>query len=253
MLLAHPLTKGLDLDDPRTTRLRRQIIQEKKFLRGIYQEWYKELVSRLTKNEKPVLELGSGAGFLTKYIANLITSDVAVSLWLSVVVDGQRVPFDDESLHAMAMINVFHHIPRVVDFLDEATQCIEPGGLLLMIEPWVTRWSTWIYRKFHHEPFSPDAEQWEFPLSGPLSGANMALPWIVFERDREIFETNFPAWEIEVHNLSLPFRYLLSGGVSMPGFTYGLWRRLERWINPWMHYWAMFALIVLMKRYGTDN
>jgi hypothetical protein len=31
--LAHPLTKGLDIDDPRTTHLRLQIIQEKSFLR----------------------------------------------------------------------------------------------------------------------------------------------------------------------------------------------------------------------------
>ena len=28
--LAHPLTRELDLDDPRTTQLRRQIIQEKR-------------------------------------------------------------------------------------------------------------------------------------------------------------------------------------------------------------------------------
>jgi hypothetical protein len=37
-LLAHPLTCGLDLDDPRTTELRRRIIQEKSFLRQIYQD-----------------------------------------------------------------------------------------------------------------------------------------------------------------------------------------------------------------------
>ena len=39
-LLEHPLTKSLDLDDPKTTVLRKRIIQEKPFLRKIYKEWY---------------------------------------------------------------------------------------------------------------------------------------------------------------------------------------------------------------------
>jgi hypothetical protein len=38
--LAHPLTRGLDINDPNVTHLRRRIIQEKPFLRKIYQEWY---------------------------------------------------------------------------------------------------------------------------------------------------------------------------------------------------------------------
>ena len=45
--LAHPLTRGLDIDDPRTTHLRQQIIQEKSFLRQIYQEWYQAIVAAL--------------------------------------------------------------------------------------------------------------------------------------------------------------------------------------------------------------
>ena len=33
--LTHPLTRGLDIDDPRTTELRRRVILEKPFLRLI--------------------------------------------------------------------------------------------------------------------------------------------------------------------------------------------------------------------------
>ena len=61
---------------------------------------------------------------------------------------------------------------------------------------WVTRWSRWIYGRFHHEPFDPQRADWEFPLSGPLSGANGALPWIIFQRDREQFERE---WAPELH------------------------------------------------------
>ena len=43
----HPLTRGLDLDDPRTTHLRRRILAEKPFLRKIYEEWYERIAASL--------------------------------------------------------------------------------------------------------------------------------------------------------------------------------------------------------------
>jgi hypothetical protein len=61
-LLAHPLTKGIDLDDPRTTQLRLQIIRQKGFLRQIYAEWYTSIVEALPSNDGAVLELGAGGG-----------------------------------------------------------------------------------------------------------------------------------------------------------------------------------------------
>ncbi len=120
-----------------------------------------------------------------------------------------------------------------------------------MIEPWVTKWSTQVFQRLHHEPFQPHAETWEFPSSGPLSGANGALPWIMFERDRSVFEQEFPEWRIRTIRPIMPFRYLVSGGVSlrqlMPAWSFNLWLGLERALSPWMHRLAMFANIVLMK------
>lgn len=46
-LLAHPFTRGLDLDDPETTALRRRINQEKHFLHALYREWYAELMAAI--------------------------------------------------------------------------------------------------------------------------------------------------------------------------------------------------------------
>ena len=121
-----------------------------------------------------------------------------------------------------------------------------------MVEPWVTAWSRLVYSKLHHEPFRPDANEWQFPSSGPLSGANGALPWIIFERDRSQFEREFPEFKIEFVELTMPFRYLVSGGVSMralmPGWTFGLWRRLEHRLRSQLSQLAMFAYIVLRKR-----
>ena len=108
-----------------------------------------------------------------------------------------------------------------------------------------------IYPNFHHEPFEPQATDWGFSSTGPLSGSNQALPWIVFERDKEKFKRDFPLLQILLVQPMMPFRYLLSGGVSMrsfmPGWSYGFWRWLEGLFTKKMHQWGMFALIVLEK------
>jgi hypothetical protein len=118
-----------------------------------------------------------------------------------------------------------------------------------MIEPWVTPWSRFIYRHLHHEPFDPLVKDWEFSSSGPLSGANIALPWIVFGRDRRVFEREFTQWRIEKIRHDMPFAYLLSGGVSlrslMPGWSFHAWRKLESLLSPYYECCAMFAKIVL--------
>jgi hypothetical protein len=121
-----------------------------------------------------------------------------------------------------------------------------------MIEPWVTPWSRFVYGRFHHEPFQPDAATWSIAASGPLSGANGALPWIVFARDRQRFLREHPEWVIRAIDLQMPFRYLASGGVSLrslsPGWSFGLWRGVERLVAPWMAQWAMFATIVIERQ-----
>ena len=251
-LLAHPLTAGLRLDDPATTKLRRCIISSKPFLAAIYREWYSILAAELPHGRGAVVELGSGAGYCDRYIPGVITSDVFSYRTVQLVADAQEMPFHNGSLRAIVFTDVMHHIPDVRRFFAEASRCLRPGGRILMIEPWVTPWSRFIYERFHHEPFLPDADSWSFPSTGPLSGANGAIPWIVFERDRHRFESEFPQLVIEQTRPFLPFRYLISGGIAMrslmPGFTHTLWVYLERLLEPRMSSLAMFAFVSVGRR-----
>ena len=255
--LAHPLTRNLDIDDPRTSELRRQIIQGKKFLRKIYEEWYSAIAASLPLTEGPVLELGSGGGFIKEVFPRLIASDCFFSPRLDLVMDGQQLPFKEKSLRAIVMTNVFHHLPRPREFLRESIRCLHSGGVIVMIEPWVTPWSTFIYKRFHSEPFEQESLNWEFNPSGPLSGANGANPWIIFERDREKFCGEFRELEIISIRPMMPFRYLVSGGVSlrsfMPGLTYAFWRLIEQAIHPWVNRMAMFAQIILQRRWSCSS
>ena len=250
-LLSHPLTRGQDLDDPRTTALRRRIVQGKPFLRRIYEEWYATLAADLPAGPGRVLELGSGAGFFKDTVADAITSEIFLCPGIDVVLDGQRMPLADASLRAVVMTDVFHHLPTPREFFREATRVVRPGGVVAMIEPWVSAWSKLIYTRLHHEPFRPEADQWEFPPAGPLSGANGALPWIVFRRDRGQFEREFPQWRVETVKPFMPLRYLVSGGVSMrslmPGWSTPLWRLAEAALSPTRDRTAMFVHVVLRR------
>lgn len=251
-ILEHPVTRGMNIDDPSTTDLRHKIVKSKPFLRKLYNEWYLLIKSRLPRVEGVVVELGSGAGFMSECIDGLVTSDVHVSANVNKVIDARSLPFGDNALSSVVMVDVLHHIPEVERFFRESLRCLKPGGRIVMIEPWVTAWSKLIYKYIHHEPFNPDSQDWGIPESGPLSGANNALPWLIFSRDRVRFATDYPDFEVKEVKLLSPLCFLLSGGVVyrsfQPGWAYGFWRWLEDAIERVRAKVGLFALIVVEKR-----
>lgn len=248
-LLGHPLTRKLDLDSPETTALRREIILSKPFLRSVYRDWYRVIAERIPEGQGRILEIGSGGGFLESEVPGVITSEVFLSPGIDLVADGRQLPLSQYSLKAIVMTNVFHHIPDVTRFLSEAERTLRPGGCIIMIEPWNTSWSRFVHERFHDEPMVPDSTTWAFPTSGPLSGANAALAWVVAERDRHRLEAE---WNLRVveSQAFMPFRYIVSGGVSLrslqPGWMYPFWRWVDG-LPPLRRQLSVFALIVIER------
>ena len=238
-----------ELDSVNRTISHGKIIQEKKILKLLYQDWYINLMNFANYNNNGVfLELGSGGGFIKDFMPNIITSDVFEVPGVDKVIFAENIPFNNESIDSILMIDVFHHIPNVRLFLNEANRVLKPGGTIVMSEPWNSTWGKFIYQNFHHEPFLPEAE-WELKGNGPLSSANGALPWILFKRDRIKFENEYPKFKIEKIIYHTPFRYLLSGGVSfrqiIPSFTFKVLSKIEKMISS--EKLSMFAFIVIRK------
>ena len=256
-LLTHPLARQLDPDNPEAMAGFRQIVRNKGYLQKIYDEWYQLIVAYLPPGSARVLELGSGAGFLRDYIPDLVTSDFLRIPDISLVLDAHEMPFADDRLGAIVMTDVLHHLSSPRLFFNEATRCVERGGRIIMVEPWVTAWSTIVYSKLHHEPFDAETHEWGFPPKGPLSGANGALPWILFSRDHELFRREFPQWQLKCLKPMMPFSYLLAGGLSLrslaPGSAFAFVRRAENLLEPWMDKVAMFALIVLERSNSSHS
>lgn len=243
-----------DLDDPATTLLHAEIIQKKPFLRKLYVDFYKQLEKVVSNPEEKVLvELGSGAGFIKEVISNAITSDILELPNVDRVFSALEMPFEKASVDAFFMFDVLHHITDPRAFFREALRCLKIGGRIVMIEPANTLWSRFIYKNFHHELFDSQAK-WELDSlqeTGPLSHGNGALPWIIFSRDRRIFENEFPSLRIVRMRNHTPLRYLLSGGLTLrklvPSFTYPAVKAIEYALSPVNNLLGMFQTIELEK------
>ena len=247
-----PEARDIDnLDAPSVTLLHADIIRKKPFLRRIYIDFYRQFADAAQTSEGKVLvELGSGGGFIKEVIGNVITSEVIELPDVDKVFSAVEMPFEEASVDAFFMFDVLHHINEPRKFFTEAIRCLKEGGKIVMIEPANTLWSRYVYKNFHHEPFDVVAN-WELERTGRLSQANGAMPWIIFTRDRKIFEKEFPSLKIIKIRNHTPFRYLLSGGLTlrqlMPSFTYMPIKGIEYLLFPLNNLLGMFQTIELKK------
>lgn len=239
------------IDDPKITEEHAKIIRKKVFLRNLYTDFYTIIKLSLGSTEKKtIVELGSGGGFIKEIIPNVITSDIMKIKTVDRTFSATKLPFKRDSIDALVMINVLHHIADTPLFFKQAQRCLKKNGKIIMIEPANTLWGRFIYKHFHYEPFIPEAA-WKFRSTGPLSGANDALPWIIFFRDRMIFEKTFPSLRIKKVEPHTPFRWIISGGTTfkqlLPSATYAGIKKFENYLKPWNTFLGMFYTITLEK------
>jgi SAM-dependent methyltransferase len=235
------------LDSPERTLHHREIILQKKFLRKLYEQWYGEFTKEI--NHLPndtMIELGSGGGFLKELEPRMICSDILELSTNDLTFSALDMPFGNNSVGGIFMVDTMHHIPDMEKFLGEVSRVLVKNGKMIMIEPANSWWGRLIYKNFHHEPFEPEGG-WTIPESGPLSGANGALPWIVFERDQLKFQEKFPNLKIETIQYRNPLLYLVSGGVSyrqlLPDFMFPVMNKIDSILPKLSKQLSMFQLI----------
>lgn len=217
MFMQEPRLLELEMGSVRWFEAQKQIILEKPLLKYCYDDWYRRFLSDLeTVPNSPgskILELGSGASYLNSLRNDIITSDVTSGV-ADRVIDARALPFPDNSLRAIFLSHVFHHIPDVMQFLNEVERVLVPGGVLSMIEVAHTPFARFFFSHFHHEPYDDRADTWDFSQSDAMKDSNQALSWMVFVRDRKKRESTFPALKLEATEFLPWVTYLLSGGVT---------------------------------------
>lgn len=238
-----------NIDSRHQIKKDKEAIENKPFLHHIYVDFYK-IIAPKNIPACPIVELGSGGGFIKDIVPGVVTSDIIAGPGIDKVFFAEKIPYGNCSVSAFLMIDVLHHIKNSKKALSEMERCLKPGGKIIMIEPYNTYWGGIIFKYIHPERFDPKAS-WQVSGKGRLSDSNTALPWIIFKRDRKKFEEKFPGLKILLIKPFMPFSYLFSGGLSkyqfLPTFTYPLIKVLEKAVSPLNRLLGMFALIELKK------
>lgn len=231
----------------------KKAIDKKPALKHLYREIYEAYA--LSIAQVPLdgiqLELGSGVGFASQIIPTLVTSDILPFSNIDLSLDATCLPFAANSLSAILMNNVFHHIRNVEMFLREADRCLMVGGRVFIADQNPGVFSKYLYKHLHHEYFNESEKNWDFTSENPLRDANGALAWIVFQRDFQRYQSLFPNLQLLQFKPHTPFRYWLCGGLKswnlLPESLYPLATHVDNTLTKISPNLGSFAFIELEK------
>ena len=256
--LIDPSVESLDVDGPGFSIAHRRVVQRKIMLRRLFESFYhrcRDIDLRYFGDCPGVrLEIGSGAGIMKDVFADVITSDIKHLPFIDIVLSAERLPFRNNSLRAIYGINVFHHLPRPRAFFEEVIRVLHPGGGVVLVEPFYGPLATWVFRNLHKsEGFDPEAPSWESSDEmGPFSKANQALSYVIFKRDRDSLDREFPQLDVVLKGPHTHVWYVTSGGVNfrqlLPDSFTPLVKFTERILSPFNRWIALQHTIVLRKK-----
>jgi SAM-dependent methyltransferase len=257
-LLALPEIADVDVDGLDRLEVHAAVLERKPMLAAVFRECHELMLSldRRTFGDTPGLrvELGAGVAPIKMTFPEVLATDVVASPGLDAVLDAQSMDLSDGSVRALYGQNCFHHFPDPAMFLTEAERVVAPGGGVVLIEPYYGPVASIVFKRlFTSEDFDKAMAGWRTQATGPMHGANQALSYIVFHRDRSRFESEFPNLQIvDTFPLGNYLRYLLSGGLNfrqlVPSFSEPALRALESALRPMRRVLALHYVIVLRRR-----
>jgi hypothetical protein len=126
--LEMPQVRGLDHDSPELIRIHYDLIKRKPFLRSLYSEHYREFARALEDVPTgPIIEIGSGGGFVKEVIPEAITTDLHPGPHIDRIMSAEQMDFADASVAAVLMLNVFHQSTRPSCLPSRGSPCPEAG------------------------------------------------------------------------------------------------------------------------------
>lgn len=256
-LLRDPLIDGMDVDGENRLELHRKMLEKKRMLRDVFTEFhhlFRRLDRKFFSGRGIEIELGAGVSPMRDSYPEVLATDIVYAPDLDRVINAEAMDFADSSVRAIYGQNCFHHFPHPDQFLRELDRVLVPGGGAILLEPYYGPFATFLFKRlFRTEGFDKGYPSWETPAAGPMNGANQALSYIVFIRDRAQFELKYPSLKIVHQQLAGNYlKYLLSGGLNfrqlLPDSFTGLVGWLEKLISPLNRLFALHHVVVICKK-----
>ena len=185
-------------------------------LRAAYQHWAERIRRYLSRVKGRSIELGCGCGALSGYL-ELTRTDIYKHDWVDEVVDACDMPYVDGECANLVAIDVLHHLPDASLFLNEVNRVLTDGGRLVILEPYISFFSYFLYRFVHHEPLDMNVLPFEpATLLDKESGqvCNEALPTLLFVQHKKELRHRWPRLHLILLEFSDALVYPLTGGFS---------------------------------------
>ncbi len=226
-------------------------------LRRIYRRYHQTLDDTRSCVAGIDIEIGAGHGSFAEFRPDTFSCDIVPCPWLDCAADAAHLPFADESLANIIMLDVLHHVDRPADFFKGAARALAPGGRILLIEPYVSPVSWVAWRFFHHEsidmqarPLGDDGAHTGVRTDDPWD-ANIAIPTLLFWKDLGAFQRRFPVLSVVRRDRFDLLLFPLSGGFEkrrlVPLALAPVVHALERFLTPLTPMLAFRCLVVIEK------
>ncbi|MBU3612860.1 methyltransferase domain-containing protein [Polynucleobacter sp. MG-27-Goln-C1] len=233
-----------------------KMLKKKRMLREVFDEFhhlFKQLNLKFLNGHGLEIELGSGVSLMRDKYPEVLATDIVNAPHLDRVLNAEKMDLEDCSVRVLYGQNCFHHFLHPDKFFGELERVLVPGGGFIMLDPYHGPFAQFLFKRlFKTEGFDKKFPSWETPLCAPMHGANQALSYIVFERDRVKFEQKYPSLKI-VHKQTLGnyLKYLLSGGLNfrqiLPDKLTGTVSFLEKILTPFQSVLALHHVVVIQK------
>jgi SAM-dependent methyltransferase len=229
--------------------------EKKKAVRLLYRDFHRQLLD--TCPDGRVLDIGSGTAHIKEFRPDIVSTDILSFPGIDAVADAHRLPFADKSFAGVVMLDVLHHLERPIEFLQEASRVLRPGGRIAMIEPAMTTLARRFYERFHEEPVDMTADPFAPVVINPDRDpfdANQAVPTLLFATQpaRRRLEETIPSLGVRsVGWLSL-FAYPMSGGFQkwslIPAAAVGPMLAFESRLPDAIKRLLAFRMMVVLER-----
>ena len=191
-----------------------------KFLLNKRFKWMEKFINK--KNNKIIIELGSGSGCIKKIIKkkNLILTDIVKYKWIDKKIDMLKINLGNKYINKVDIFiinHALHHCPNPVKSLRLISKYLRPNGLVLINEPetsyflkliqFITSDEGWSYKKniFNNKKNL-------FKNNDPWF-SNTAIGELLF-KNQEKFKKEFPKFKFLKNELSEFLIFINSGGVN---------------------------------------
>lgn len=254
--LSDPMIEGMDINGISRFEVHKSMLNKKRMLREVFNEihyLFRYLDLKYLTGDGLEVELGAGVSLMRDKYPKVLATDIIDAPHLDMVLNAEKIDLHDKSVRVIYGQNCFHHFLNPDNFFNELDRVLIPGGGFIMLDPYYGPFAQFLYKRlFKTEGFDKKFPSWQTPLTAPLYGANQALSYIVFVRDRIEFERKYPSLKI-IHTQTVGnyLKYLLSGGLNfrqiLPDGATTAISFFERILSPLNSIFALHHIVVIKK------